>query len=50
MIKYVRKRDGRVVPYDESKVADAIFKAAAAVGGHDRELAEELAAAVTLVL
>ena len=50
MIKHVKKRDGRVVPYDEKKVADAIFKAAAAVGGHDRELAEELAAAVTLVL
>jgi len=50
MIRYVRKRDGRIVPYDERKVADAIFKAAASVGGHDRELAEELAAAVTLVL
>lgn len=50
MIENVRKRDGRVVRYDEKKVAEAIFKAAASVGGHDRELAEELAAAVTLVL
>jgi ribonucleoside-triphosphate reductase len=43
----VRKRDGRVVSFDGSKIADAIFKAAEAVGGTDRELADELAAAVT---
>jgi ribonucleoside-triphosphate reductase len=43
----VRKRDGRVVPFDDSKIADAIFKAAQAVGGSDRERAEQLAAAVT---
>jgi len=42
----VRKRDGRVVPFDDSKIADAIFKAAQAVGGSDRERAEQLAAAV----
>ena len=42
-ITHVRKRDGRVVPYDESKIADAIFKAAQAVGGDDRDRAEELA-------
>jgi len=49
-IKMVRKRDGRVVPYDESKIADAIFKAAQSVGGQDRLLAEELAKAVTFYL
>jgi len=43
----VRKRDGRVVSFDASKIADAIYRAAEAVGGSDRELADELAAAVT---
>lgn len=49
-IKFVRKRDGRIVPFDKSKIADAIFKAAQSVGGHDRYLAEDLAEAVTLYL
>ena len=34
-VEYVRKRDGRIVPYDESRIANAIFKAAQAVGGED---------------
>ena len=43
----VRKRDGRVVQFDDSKIAEAIFKAAQAVGGSDRQPADDLAAAVT---
>lgn len=50
MIERMRKRDGAVVPYDERKIADAIYKAAVAVGGEDRTIAEELASAVTLML
>ncbi len=46
----VRKRDGRLVLFDQIKIADAIFKAAEAVGGEDRFLAEELAKAVTVFL
>jgi ribonucleoside-triphosphate reductase (formate) len=46
-ITRIRKRDGRLMPYDAAKIADAIFKAAKAVGGEDRFIAEELAAAVT---
>lgn len=46
----VRKRDGRIVPADEAKIAEAIFKAARAVGGEDRFLAEELAKAVSFFL
>ncbi len=42
----IRKRDGRVVEFDSSKIAAAIFKAAKAVGGEDRQLAEELAEVV----
>jgi len=46
-ITQIRKRDGRVMPFEKPKIADAIFKAAQAVGGEDRFLAEELASAVT---
>ena len=46
----IRKRDGTVVPFDKSKIADAIFKAAISVGGEDKIMAEELASAVTLFL
>ena len=49
-LEYVVKRDGRKVPFCEKKIADAIFKAAQAVGGEDRALADELAAVVTAFL
>jgi ribonucleoside-triphosphate reductase len=46
----VIKRDGRKVPFDRDKIARAIFKAAQAVGGQDRHMADSLAAAVTIYL
>jgi len=46
-IEMVQKRDGRLVHFNESKIADAIFKAAEAVNGEDRSIAIELASAVT---
>ncbi len=49
-IEYVLKRDGRKVPFNERKIADAIFKAALAVGGEDRALADELAGVVAMFL
>ncbi len=49
-IPLVRKRDGRLVPFDLRRVADAIFRAAKSVGGEDRFLAEELAGVVGLYL
>jgi len=49
-VEKVRKRDGRLVPFDKTKIADAIFAAARAVGGEDRMMAEELADAVTFFL
>ncbi len=49
-IESVRKRDGRVVPFDKTKIADAIFKAAQSVGGEDRYLAEQMADVVTFYL
>ena len=43
MISTIRKRDGKLVPYDNYKIANAIFKAAEAVGGKDFGLALNLA-------
>ncbi|AFV11498.1 anaerobic ribonucleoside-triphosphate reductase NrdD [Thermacetogenium phaeum DSM 12270] len=42
MFTKIRKRDGREVPFDDTKITDAIFKAARAVGGEDRETAVSL--------
>ncbi|MEM8885988.1 MAG: ATP cone domain-containing protein, partial [Planctomycetota bacterium] len=49
-ISKVRKRDGRLVSFDESKIADAVHKAGCAVGNDDRFLADELSGVVTLFL
>ncbi|WP_132014327.1 anaerobic ribonucleoside-triphosphate reductase [Hydrogenispora ethanolica] len=46
MFRSIRKRDGRIVEFNPTKIAAAIFKAAKAVGGEDRQLAEELAGVV----
>ena len=42
MLITIKKRDGRVVPFNESKITEAIFKAAKSVGGVDKQLALEL--------
>lgn len=42
MFQVIRKRDGREVSFNETKITDAIFKAARAVGGEDRQTAMEL--------
>ena len=49
-IRQVRKRDGRLVPFERAKIADAIFRAARSMGGEDRFLAEELAGVVAASL
>ncbi len=36
------KRSGEIVPFDAEKITVAIYKAGAALGNHDRELAETL--------
>ncbi len=41
-IKQIVKRDGTTVSYDPDRIATAIFKAAAAVGGSDRAEADRL--------
>lgn len=49
MLKQIRKRDGRVVPFEPEKITAAIYKAAVACGGSDytraTALAEEVIAA-----
>src|SRR5690349_696501 len=49
-IDKVRKRDGRVVDYDEAKLAEAIYRAARAAGHDNRYLANDLAGVVTTYL
>ncbi len=46
MISKIRKRDGSVVLFQESKIADAIWRAARAVGGKDREKTKVLASLI----
>ncbi len=43
----VQKRDGRFVPFNEEKIANAIFKAAKSVGGKDYGSARNIARKVT---
>ncbi len=46
MITKIRKRDGREVPFNLEKIANAIFKAASATGGKDYAVALNLAESV----
>ncbi len=46
MLKTIVKRDGREVPFELEKIADAVYKAAQATGGRDYEMAKEVARAV----
>ncbi len=50
MIEKIRKRDGRIVKFDKTRIANAIFKAARAVGGRDYKRACELADKVVKLL
>ncbi len=43
MVEKIRKRDGRIVKFEKNKITDAIWKAAKAIGGKDKESAEKLA-------
>ncbi len=50
LITKVKKRDGRIADFDPKKIAEAIWKAAQAVGGTDKELTYKLAEKVVDVL
>ena len=42
-IRQIVKRDGRTVPFEPGKIADAIFNAAKVLGGRNKEMSEQLA-------
>ncbi len=50
MVRKVRKRDGRIVRFDQSKIASAIVYAGRAAGQDHDFLAEELASVVALFI
>ena len=41
-VTHVIKRNGDLVPFDRNKITTAVYKAAAAIGGHDRALSERV--------
>jgi len=50
MLQQIIKRDGRTVPFEIEKISNAIFGAAKASGGHDYEMARQLALQVVQLL
>ncbi len=50
MLEKIVKRDGRIVSFTKERITDAIFKAAQAVGGADRRIAENLSDQVVEIL
>ncbi len=42
-LKYVIKRSGTKVPFKKERISNAIYRAAVAVGGRDKKVAEQLA-------
>lgn len=50
MVKKIRKRDGSIVPFQQEKIAEAIWKAVKAVGGTDRERAIQLSVIVSDII
>jgi ribonucleoside-triphosphate reductase len=49
-LRYIRKRDGRIAAFDNDKITEAVFRAAKAVGGSDRNTAQDIAASVCGIL
>jgi uridine kinase len=49
-ITQVVKRTGAVVPFNKERITNAIYRAAVAVGGRDRSIAERLADQVVAIL
>jgi uridine kinase len=49
-IKFVTKRDGRVVPFTQDRITNAIYRAVVAVGGRDKTTAQSLSDQVVALL
>lgn len=50
MIEFIRKRDGRLVSFEEQKIAQAIIKAVQAVGGSNMQKAADITRQVSGIL
>ncbi len=50
VIPMIKKRDGTIVEFVKEKITNAIFKAAHAVGGSNKDLAEQLADKVVTII
>jgi len=50
MLEFIRKRDGRLAPFEEQKIASAIQKAVRAVGGSDMQQAAAISRQVVGIL
>lgn len=46
----IRKRDGRIVPFDQNKIEEAIFKCSRAIGKPNRSLSRRLATQAATIL
>ncbi|OIO52861.1 ribonucleoside triphosphate reductase [Candidatus Peregrinibacteria bacterium CG08_land_8_20_14_0_20_41_10] len=49
-LKYLRKRDGRIVSFDENKVTEAVWKAVQATGEGEKKIAEKVSRHIVTVL
>jgi len=49
-ITKIKKRDGRIVPFDQEKITTAIWKAAKSVGGKDKSLAKQLSDQIVKII
>lgn len=49
-ITHVIKRNGAIVPFNKDRITNAIYRAAVAVGGRDRSIAERLSDQVVQIL
>jgi len=48
--KFITKRDGRVVPFTQERISNAIYRAAVAVGGRDKKTAQILSDQVVSIV
>ena len=49
-IRYIKKRDGRVVEFVPDKITNAIYAAAHSIGGTDKQMSEDLAKQVVKLI
>ena len=49
-VTHIVKRTGAVVPFNKTRITNAIYRAAVAVGGRDRSTAESLSDQVVAML